>query len=278
MKRIVLVCNAHSGIKEALERFRGRFLDESDYLFTFRDINLEYISEKIVSAYINAKPVNDYDTMAAVFFINGTEETLDDIRRKSPAVPFVKIPFRFERAHNREYLQLVSLIRRELGQIHRLVQALKKEFKLHDSRTPLLLPARNFKSSSLEALLIGVQKFRTSESDYEVPLRTFINSVGLQSIRESGKKTYFENKNSVRFYGPSKAGARHGTPFHSPPHNSACLVNAYFRLGARYDVHFHYDCQYEGRHIHGVFPNCHDGEDHLNSRTHINIAPNDFVR
>jgi hypothetical protein len=278
MRRIVLVCNASVGIKEALERFRARFLSPSDYLSVFREASALAISSRIFGTYVSKSPVADYDTWAVVFVINSTDQELDSFRVELPGALFLKAPFRFARAHNKEYLQFVSFIQRELVHVRKLTNALKKEFRERDSRTPLLLPVRNFDSSILKELIVDVQKFRSAEDDYYVPLRALIDAKGLASVRETKKRTYFENERSLRFYGPSKAGARHGTPSYGAPHNCGCAINAYFRLGARYDVSFHYDCQYRDKHIGGKFPNCHDAEQHCPLATHLNISPNDFIR
>jgi hypothetical protein len=222
--------------------------------------------------------VHEYDAYVIVFVINGIESALDDLRVELPGVIFLRAPFRFERAHNRQYLQFIGFVRQELVHARKLIQVLKKEFRERDSRTPLLLPVQNFKSQALNELLIEVQKLRPGIHDYDVPLRKLIEAKGLVSIKDGPRKSFFENRNSIRFYGPSKAGARHGLPSYSHPHTSMCLVNAYFRLGTRYDVNFHYDCQYEDGRISGQFPNCHRELESRSSETHLNISPNDFIR
>jgi hypothetical protein len=222
---------------------------------------------------------HEYEILAIVFVINGTESVLDDLRIQLPGALFLGIPFGFDRAHNREYLQLVQFIQKELRHARRLAGVLRKEFTARDSRTPLLLPLQNFKSRLLEELVRDVQKLRPGEQDYDMPLRKLVEGKGLLSKRDRGK-SFFENRNSIRFYGPSKAGARHGKPVHFEvaPHLATCLFNAYFRLGTRYDVNFHYDCQYESGHIGGNFPNCHAATENHPPRTHLNISPNDFIR
>jgi hypothetical protein len=277
MKRIILVCNASSGIKEALEKQRSSFLSDADHLSVFRDMSVEIISTKIHAAYITSNPTEDYDTCAVVFAINGREEELNEFRLRMPGVIALGLPFEFGQAHRKQYNRFIGALKRELTHVRKLATALKKEFVERDSRTPLLLPLRNFRSTELNQLMIDVQNFRTGEPDYDVSLRRLINSRGPQSLRESGK-TFFENRNSIRFYGPSKGGARHGLPVYNPPHNLTCMVNAFFRLGARYDVRFHYDCQYAAGQIGGIFPNCHDHEENWSKRTHLNVAPNDFTR
>lgn len=278
MKRIVLICNASIGIKEALERFRDRFLGKADYLSVSRETTIEQISAKIFGAYVSQNPIADYDTCAVVFIINGTDDVLDSLRMQFPGAIVLRAPFRFERAYRKQYLQFISFLQRELVHVRKLVSALRKEFRERDSRTPLLLPVRNFRSRKLNELLLEIQKLRPPEDDYDVPLRSLVDAKGLSSVRETKKRTFFENQSSIRFYGPSKAGARHGIPVYQPPHKFGCIVNAYFRLGARYDVAFHYDCQLADGRISGRFPNCHDGEDICSSKTHLNISPNDFIR
>lgn len=126
----------------------------------------------------------DYDTCAAVFVINGNDGSLDDLRVKFPGVVFLKAPFRFERAHRRQYFQFISFLQRELVHARRLFVALQREVKERDSRTPLLLPVRNFSSPILNELLVEVQKLRPKEQDYDVALRTLINSKGLVPVRQ----------------------------------------------------------------------------------------------
>jgi hypothetical protein len=279
MKRVVIVCNAPLGLKEGLERFRDRFLDPNDHLTTMGGTELSLIATKIKTAYIaNAGQLQDYDALAVVFVVNLSDDDIDSFRLEMPGVLFVGVPFKVPRAHNKDYIGFVGLLRHETVRAVKLARALKKEFKERDSRTPLLLPVQNFKSKALEKLLVDVQKLRPSEPDYDLPLKKLISSGGLQSTRESKKKTFFENRNSVRFYGPSKAGARHGGPSGNPPHDERCLVNGYFRLGARYDIFFHYDCQYENGPIGGQFPNCHDKMESVALHTHVNIAPSDAIR
>jgi hypothetical protein len=281
MRRIVLVSNASGEIKESLERYRGSFLDPADTLISFRELSVDSISSKIFSAYLSKSPADDYDTCVVVFVVNGSDGSLDDLRLQFPGVVFLKAPFRFERAHRKQYFQFISFLQRELVHARKLFAALRREVKERDSRTPLLLPVRNFNSPILDELIVEVQKLRPKEKDYDLPLRALIGSKGLLPVRQvvAGRaKTYFENRNAIRFYGPSKAGPRHGLPSYKAPHNFGCLVNAYFRLGVRYDAAFHYDCQYANRHIGGRFPNCHSEEQACSLNTHINISPNDFIR
>lgn len=281
MRRIVLVSNASGEIKELLERYRDRFLGPTDTLISFRETSIESISSRIVNAYLFKDPMDDYDTCAVVFVINGNDGSLDDLRVQFPGVIFLKAPFRFERARRRQYFQFISFLQRELVHVRKLFGALQREVKERDSRTPLLLPVRNFSSSALNELIVEVQKLRPREQDYDVPLRTLVGSKGLLSVRQVEKgrtRTYFENRNAIRFYGPSKAGPRHGLPSYKAPHNLGCLVNAFFRLGVRYDAAFHYDCRYANRHIGGRFPNCHSEEQACSLSAHLNISPNDFIR
>jgi hypothetical protein len=252
MRRIVLVSSASGEMKESLEKYRDRFLDPGDALISFRETSIENISSRIFNAYLFKSPMEDYDTCAVVFVVNGNDDSLDYLRVQFPGVSFLKAPFRFERAHRKQYFQFISFLQRELVHAKKLFGALQREVKERDSRTPLLLPVRNFSSSILNDLLVEVQKLRPKEQDYDVPLRTLIYSKGLLPVRqvENGRvRTYFENRNAIRFYGPSKAGPRHGLPSYSSPHNLGCLVNAYFRLGVRYHTAFHYDCQYARGHI-----------------------------
>ena len=107
MRRIVLVSNASGEIKESLERYRDRFLDPADTLISFRDTSIESISSRIFNAYLLKNPIDDYDTCAVVFVVNGNDGALDDLRAQFPGVIFLKAPFRFERARRRQYFQFI---------------------------------------------------------------------------------------------------------------------------------------------------------------------------
>ncbi|WP_375763090.1 hypothetical protein ACE10X_27235 [Bradyrhizobium sp. Pha-3] len=278
MKRVVIVCNAPHGLKEGLERHRGMFLDKADHLTTIAASDTHSIATKINLAYIaNAEVTKDYEAFALVLVVNASDDQVDQLRLRMPGPLFMPIAFAVDRPHNKDFLDLARQLRIEVFRAGKLARALKKEFQERDSRTPLLLPVRNFKSKDLERLLLEVQRL-TTDGDYDAPLKKLLASGNIQASRESHKKTFFENGNAIRFYGPSKAGARHGGPSGKPPHDERCLVNGYFRLGARYDTTFHYDCQYETGHIKGEFPNCHDGDQSFQARTHINIAPSDALR
>lgn len=283
MKRVVIVCNAPPGLKEGLERHRKIFLDKTEpfpHVIAARDPYT--IAVKINAAY---KPeiTKDHDAFAVVFVVNCPSDDLEQLRIDLPGAMFFSIEFNVPNPHSRDYGEVARRLRREIAHAGKLAAALKKEFTERDSRTPLLLPIRNFKSKHLERLLLEVQELRSS-GDYTPILNRLIAAGSIRSIRESKKKTFFENANAIRFYGPSKAGARHASPDRSdlptakPPHDDRCLVNAYFRLGARYDIKFHYDCNYGTGHIRGTFANCHDGTETFQPRRNINIAPNDHLR
>src|ERR1043166_2236272 len=206
MRLIVLVCNAGDGMKESLEKHRRVFSQPDDSLYVVDEKSIDYITHKLKSVYCDLKPHDDYDTCVSVFVVNCPVDDLDVLRRKLPAVFFLNFPVTTDKAQ-----RLAGFLRRELAHIRKLLRILRKEMKENDSKTPLLLPIRNFKSNVLDRLLSDIQQFRTPEPDYDVPFRRLIRSAeakGLKSYIESNK-TFFENGRSIRFYGPSKGGPRH---------------------------------------------------------------------
>ena len=129
MRRIVLVSNASGEIKESLEKYRGSFLDAADILVSFRENSIDSISSKIVNVYLSKVPADDYDTCLVVFVVNGNEDQLDYWRLQFPGAVFLKAPFRFERAHRKQYLQFVGFLQRELVHAKKLFIALQREVK-----------------------------------------------------------------------------------------------------------------------------------------------------
>jgi hypothetical protein len=280
VKLIVVVANVGLTTRQALERNRASFTATKDLIVSLDSFTAASICDVIATKYIRVGPSEDYETFSVVFAVNTTAVAIDEMRKALPGLLILPTPALATTPNAGDHTALIGFLRRELVHVRKLLAAIRKEIRERDTKTPLLLPVRNFKSSSLLPLLVGVQQLRPTVPDYDVPVRKFVDAAGISSQRKgTGKKnSFFMDNRSLEFCGPTKAGARHGKPgLDDGTHRHECLVNAYFRLGVRYDVAFHYDCS-AGGHIKGQFPNCHDAVENVSARTHVNISPNDFVR
>lgn len=159
------------------------------------------------------------------------------------------------------------------------LRVLKDEINSNANRTPFLLPLRSFHSKSFLTWLEDANTSMVSAQDKQVEvkrLRAKFESHHPFLRPGKGKKGCYVDRSNRCFWSPGKA--RHGAPGAGKGHPPLCVISARHRLGATYDEHFHFDCTARKGQISGEFPNCHGDALHVPSTTHINIAPNDFVR
>jgi hypothetical protein len=276
---IILLCNANQQIKELIERGPKPYLSPGDLFYVTKSTDADYIAQKIASHYVS-NGGGGADGHAVVLLLNVPEIAANALRTDFPGPLFLTLLVP-QQSQVREYIRvLVRQLMSELRHARKLLQVIKKEVQERDTRTPVLLPVRNFASAELIDLLVAIQQLRPVEPDYGAAFRALIveaENRGLRSV-SVGRSSYFENSREIRFSGPSKAGARHGRPSFVPPHIPACLVSGYVRLGARYDERFHYDCEHRRGGITGDFEDCHGAEVRVPPCSHVNIAPNDHVR
>jgi hypothetical protein len=278
----VVVCTDDSELGSALERGRRQFLSANEAIaFVVGRHSEDSLVLRICDKF--GKPAV-YDSRnfafagAAALISDQLGLDVRSLRRRLPFLHVSSLPI--PAGKNAETRSL-GLVKRELGRVRRSIAALSKEFRERDSKTPLLLPLRNFGSERLVELVCAVQDQAAESEDFYPSIRAKIDKFQSTSLRTvvEGKKTYFQNDRAIRFTGPKKAGARHGKPTGLPPHHLECLLNGVFRAGAPYDVGFHYDCTHELGQIGGSFFNCHDhGHVYVAKRDYLNIAPNDALR
>ena len=180
--------------------------------------------------------------------------------------------------------RLVELLRASTTRARFILDALRKEVSERESRTPLLLPLRNFRSEVLREKLLQLQSSLRERASKEnvVSLiaevaKQFEQTHPLKQTDSSNRKCFIDDKN-VQFHTPGTAA--HGLARPSDQHAVECFLGAYRRFGAPFRSAFHYDCQKHGAgNLRGHFYTCH-GTDacQMEGDPHLNIAPNDFVR
>lgn len=149
------------------------------------------------------------------------------------------------------------------------------------NKTPLLLPLRNFASDALLEFIREVGSIGPGANDPDGTLKDFcerFEKAHPRVSRSANGTPCFKDDKGVLFCAPGRA--RHGRAWnhYEKPHMVYCYLAARVRLGSSYHRGFHYDCSLSEGRISGRFTNCHDGLEVVSGATHVNIAPNDFVR
>jgi hypothetical protein len=270
-------------VKEQIESRRQQFASSADQIFfsVENSGNIEVIRHRLAEKMLARMDtyVRNPESMLVSFLIGYPLTDLERLRRILPAILIAGTPTTLQ--SKSQAARVVGFIQSELSRVRRLLGALKKELQERDSKTPLLLPLRNFDSTSLNNFLVRIQELRTDETDYTPVVRKMVDRLVEDSldVRSEDKRTAFIGTRSIAFLAPAKAGPRHGSAQSvKPPHNPICLIDGHFRLGVRYDARFHYDCSISNRRISGQFSNCHDAREVVSPRAYLNIAPNDFLR
>lgn len=144
-----------------------------------------------------------------------------------------------------------------------------------DSRTPLLLPVKNF-GKSFRRILDAVREASSDVSEDKERFRIRIREIS-KSLPKS--QHGYRNESGIVFKGQRKAGSRHGLSpnWSSHGHELSCILRGRLRFGVFYDPKFHYDCNIL-KNTNRIFPSCHGETSIPRSRKHVNIAPNDNIR
>jgi hypothetical protein len=148
--------------------------------------------------------------------------------------------------------------------------------------TPLLLPLRNFESEVLAPQIDGLFQDLAIVADPRASLNDAAAAIlSDHPLREEAlgkkRKRWFEDDRKLRFRSPGSD--RHGMArLQGQGHLPECLIAARVRLGGPFDSRFHFDCEYEKRGLDAAYPNCHDASTAPAAKSHVNIAPSDYVR
>lgn len=144
--------------------------------------------------------------------------------------------------------------------------------------TPLLLPLRNFGSRHLEDMFREIFERVACEPDPKTFLKARVEEFLRKHPRTfaEGAKRNCLSDGVLYFQSPGKA--LHGFTRHTSRegHDEECLLNARSRLGGDYRHSFHYDCLPVRGKLRAHYDNCH-GSPTAPKKTHVNIAPNDYI-
>ena len=160
-----------------------------------------------------------------------------------------------------------------------LFGAIAEHVQSKDSRTPLLLPVKNF-GGGIDRLLDNMREAMLDRNENDEQFRNRIATISrsIPKSRHNGRNC-FTGRSGLVFKGLRKAGARHGVApgWTDCGHELSCIIRGRLRFGIPYHPDFHYDCDVSSV-TKREFPSCHGIVTVKASRRHLNIAPNDNVR
>lgn len=181
---------------------------------------------------------------------------------------------------------LVKSMGKHIRNADKIQPALARELVNNESRTPLLLPPKNFNNADLLGTLRDssrLENYDPKEPDLSVQrLKKVMEKSVVFQRPPGGRKKCFHDNRGVAFKSPGSD--RHGIAWlrelnELRPHNPNCVMGARIRLGAAFDPQFHYDCVAATKGLPKDWVGCHNQPERLaKGRVHINVAPNDNVR
>jgi hypothetical protein len=184
-------------------------------------------------------------------------------------------PSQFQNKLNAYVEYLVAQSRKAIE----LAVIVRKNTKVHNL-TPLLLPLRNFRSGALSQLLgtlfWKLGQTQTPEELIKDEIQKFVSCHPRVYPPGDTKSCYSDG---VHFF-KSPGRHRHGFYRHTQGnvHEPQCLLNARSRIGGTFDYTFHFDCEPSRGKLAESYPNCHSLPCSPSVQTHVNVAPNDFIR
>lgn len=174
--------------------------------------------------------------------------------------------------------ELVAALRDSVLRLRSVLPFVYNEVTSRANRTPVLLPLKNFESRVLKPAL-ELLHANLAKADAGALIRKTVAKFQAEHPFESsaqGSPKFHRDRRNIEFRAPNGKHAHIRTGQGHPP---LCVLAGGWRLGAPFPKQFHYDCVSRAGGCAGWFQNCHDTTwEELHSPTHINIAPNDFIR
>lgn len=177
---------------------------------------------------------------------------------------------------------LASQEYQQVLKIEKLLGILRAEIVSARNKTPLLLPFKNFNFDEMSTLRQEVQSVLDSDG---LDIKSIISKFNKRNPKKkpdtAGKKKSFEVYNNKQLYFTPPGKNLHAAAVHELKEDSkhllSCWVRGVLRFGIPFEPKFHYDCTRKIKKL--TLENCHGEICSLSkARTHINIAPNDFLR
>lgn len=257
---------------------------ENNYSYSESDANyfMKEFAKKLKDDHENKLS----DTGFGIIYINHDEISSKKFEETFfPSTLCVPINWNADESNNKNLKksikELENLLRISTNEIKNSIPTIKKEVKEGDSRTPLLLPIKNFKSKNLIQILKNIQSLIPKENNKQEFIKSNIDRFvyhhpRMKPTQPRYTRNFFMDDHKIEFNPPG--AARHGFPRSGPPHSESCFVSGHRRLGAPYDHAFHYDCIKGSGNLKGSFGGCHGEVSAKEGSPHLNISPNDFIR
>lgn len=222
-------------------------------------------------------------SFAIIYVQHDAQSTTEFAKCFFPSTLVIPVDWKMDQSSPTAQSISINLLIRQLADAtHAAKQSLdvlKRLFREQTSRTPLLLPIRNFDSKCLFAELTALQAALPSAKDKEGAVKereAIIKQSHPPQRLRSKKRDCFVDDRDIEFHPPGKA--RHAVARVADGHGESCLLAGRRRLGAPFLTAFHYDCEKGAGNLRASLFNCHGGPQDYEGAPHINIAPNDFVR
>lgn len=252
------------------------------YSSVYADFFLESFHSLVSSDHYN----NLRDTGFALIYINYPDVgAMDFVKKFFPFFLCIPVDWSLDSSRNvmvrQSTNQLLNKLRVATQHAKDAIPCVRKEIVEQDSRTPLLLPINNFRSKSLVSELEALQSELANHKDKQRAIVKRVQSIEQKHPRQrddSGreKRSFFVDERRVEFRPPGRD--RHAFARNQEGHPNRCLLSGRRRLGAPYDIAFHYDCTRGEDVLKGEFFGCHEPPSMHKGAPHLNIAPNDYVR
>ena len=226
------------------------------------------------------------DVNLVLLYLATNEENSSSVFKKFSAEAFITsitlpedVCYRKPNHRNRAANYLVEESIQSLRHARKLFGVIAEHIQKKDSRTPMLLPPKNF-GSDIGNLFQGIRAAALDRSEDEQQFRSRIKQIERSlPMEKQGSRKYFQGRSKIIFRGQHKGGPRHGLApeWRDSDHESSCIIRGRLRFGVPYDPRFHYDCDIS-RNVNRKFLSCH-GTERIDSRKQsVNIAPNDNIR
>ena len=246
-----------------------------------------YINGLLEAAHKFTKSKNENEPVSTLLiYIDYRDQSTNDLLDAffPFGLPLSLDPPNFKEASNKQQLNSVlNQFAEELAEAAIEIRGLSRiisEFTNVANLTPLLLPLRNFRSDGLKSTLKQLYEGLAEADDAKTFIVSTIKSFLAfhPRVRAPEDDRHCFSDGYLYFRSPGKH--RHGffRNVATANHNVACLLNARSRIGGHFPASFHYDCIARNGPLAGEYPNCHDVGCAPGQDTHVNIAPNDFIR
>ncbi len=246
-----------------------------------------YINGLLEAAHKFTKSANENDaaTTLLIYIDYKDQSTNDLLEAFFPfGLPLALDPPDFRDASNKPQINSVlNQFADELAKAAIEIRGLSRiisEFTNIANLTPLLLPLRNFRSERLKSTLQRLYEGLAEADDAKTFIVSTIKSFLAvhPRVRPPDDDRHCFSDGYLYFRSPGKH--RHGffRNVAAANHHVACLLNARSRIGGHFPATFHYDCIARNGSLAKTYPNCHDMGCAPSQDTHVNIAPNDFIR